>query len=63
MTVARGEGAWRLGGKGEGTEECRLVVAEQSRGWKVQRRECSQSYCNNYGWCQVGTGNTGGTTV
>ena len=40
--VARGEGAWGLGGKGEGSEKYRLVVTKESWGCKVQHRKYSQ---------------------
>ena len=58
--VARGEGGWGMGTKGE---KVQINSHKQSRGGKVQHREYSQQYCNNYAWCQVGTGNTRGTTL
>ena len=40
--VARGVGGRELGERGEGIKNERLAVAQQSRGCKVQYRECSQ---------------------
>ena len=59
LMVAREEGAGgrELVGKGEGIKKHKMVVTKQSQGCKEQHRECSQQYCNNHAWCQVGTDN------
>ena len=40
--VARGEGLWKLGEKGEGIEKYRMVVTEWPWRCQVQHREYSQ---------------------
>ena len=49
LTVAIWERVWGLG---EGIKKYRLVVTKQSWGCKVEHRKHSQSFCNNYVWCQ-----------
>ena len=44
-----------MGEKGEGLDKYRLVVTEQSWGHRVQPREYSQEYSNNYAQYQMGT--------
>ena len=48
-----GSGVERIGRKGEGIKKYKLVATEQSQGCKVQHREYSQLYSNNYVWYQV----------
>ena len=52
---------WGLGGKGEGVKKYKLVVTKYSQRCKVQHRKYSQSHCNNFLWCQVGTRNVRNT--
>ena len=47
--VARGVGVGEVGEKDEGIKKHKLVV-QQSWECRVQHRESSQSYCNNYVW-------------
>ena len=42
LMVARGDGGGRWGEKDKRMEKYRLVVTEQSWGWKVHHREYSQ---------------------
>ena len=42
LKVARWEGGWGMGEKGEVIKKCKLVVIEQSQGCKVQYKEYSQ---------------------
>ena len=42
LMVARGEGLWKLGEKGEGVEKYRMVVTEWPWRCQVQHREYSQ---------------------
>ena len=62
LMVARWEGA---GGwiKGEGMKECKSAVIKQSRGCRVQHRECSHYYRDTYMWSQVGASLTGVSTL
>ena len=41
MFVARGEGSWWMGEKGEGSTKYKLVVNKKPRGCKVQHRQYS----------------------
>lgn len=64
MVIHAGGGA--VGGRGEGwggVERHRLAMTEQPQGHKVQHRGDSQWHCDNHGWGQVGTGNSGGVAV
>ena len=48
LMIARWEGHWRAGGKGERIQKYKLVVTEQSWKCNFQHREGSQYYSNNY---------------
>lgn len=50
--VARWQGCWRQGEKGEGPKY-KLSITKWSQGCTEQHREYSQHHCYNYGWCQV----------
>lgn len=58
LITVRWEAGRAMGEKGEGMKKYKLPVITKSRGCEAQHREYGQRYCNNYSWCQVGTGLT-----